>query len=173
MNAVTTTTRKAPPKVAPKARQTAAQPVEASPLPVAPIAEAEYSIPASRMVISEVGAIHETAQHILSTQVEEMNSSAAWGVLTLVELLSKYLEAAEDETEERLSGHLVGFFPDLSNEYLVVLEVARAVNRDGLDDLTLWATIHLLGECKRLVDNHVDALMAAVHGGNNEHSDDA
>src|SRR3989344_4041343 len=60
---------------------------------------------------------------------------------------------------------VISYFSRLSDEYLIVVDVASAVNRDGLDDLTLWAVIHLLNGCRRLVDDHVDSLMEAFQAG--------
>lgn len=124
-----------------------------------------YSIPAWRAVISEVGGIHQAAQHILAAQIDYMDSSAAFGVRALVERLSQLVDGAYNEAEESLSDHVSGYFSRLSNEYLIVVDVASAVNRDGIDDLTLWAVIHLLNGCKRLVDDHVDSLMEAFQAG--------
>lgn len=127
--------------------------------------EVPYSIPAWRAVISEVGGIHQAAQHILAAQIDYMDSSAAFGVLALVERLSQLVDGAYNEAEESLSDHVSGYFSRLSDEYLIVVDVASAVNRDGIDDLTLWAVIHLLNGCKRLVDDHVDSLMEAFQAG--------
>lgn len=127
--------------------------------------EAPYSIPAWRAVISEVGGIHQAAQHILAAQIDYMDSSAAFGVLALVERLSQLVDGAYNEAEESLSDHVSGYFSRLSDEYLIVVDVASAVNRDGLEDLTLWAVIHLLNGCRRLVDDHVDSLMEAFQAG--------
>lgn len=46
-----------------------------------------------------------------------------------------------------LNNHLAGVFPDLSRHYSIAIDVARAVNPGGPDDMLMWAATYLLDDC--------------------------